>query len=56
MFIEDRLSAISADKTVLYKQMWESLKSAKCGNKELEVSLKALMEDIEEKYDMCSKI
>ena len=34
-----------------YKQMWESLKSAKCkGDKALEVSLKALIKDIEEKY------
>jgi len=34
-----------------YKDMWESLKSAKCkGNKALEVSLKALMKDIEDKY------
>lgn len=36
---------------VEYKHMWESLKSAKCkGDKALEASLKALMEDIEEKY------
>jgi len=34
----------------IYKHMWESLKSAKCGNKELEASLKALMKDIEVKY------
>ena len=34
----------------IYKHMWESLKSAKCGNKELETSLKALMKDIEVKY------
>ena len=34
-----------------YKDMWESLKSAKCkGDKALEVSLKALMKSIEEKY------
>jgi len=34
-----------------YKHMWESLKSAKCkGDKALEVSLKALMKDIEGKY------
>ena len=34
-----------------YKDMWESLKSAKCkGDKALEVSLKVLMKDIENKY------
>jgi len=38
---------------VEYKHMWNSLWSAKCGNKELEISLKALMKDIEDKYQQC---
>ena len=33
-----------------YKHMWDSLKSAKCGNKSLEAEIKALMETIEESY------
>ena len=38
------------DRLYCYQLMWESLESAKCGNKELEISLKALMKDIGERY------
>ncbi|MCK4329289.1 hypothetical protein KAX02_05550 [candidate division WOR-3 bacterium] len=45
------------DRLYCYQLMWESLKSAKCKeDKALEASLKALMEDIEEKYSYESKL
>jgi len=36
-----------------YKHMWESLESAKCGNKKLEAEIKALMKSIENSYQQC---
>lgn len=39
------------DHLYCYQLMWQSLKSAKCDDKELEINLKVLMKDIEEKYN-----